>query len=230
MVPNLRRFVLCASAGLLCAATNIANATSVSYFLDQSNTTPPFPDGSNYLTVTIDDNGGIGASGDNVITFTVATVAGAVTPGTGSYGIQSFGFADIGGFISGDSPSTEWILPTGWEGNVPPPANGQDGFGRFDLVVSNGGANRQDPLIFSLDVFGDTIANYVDLSANPGNNPNPPAEGNVFFAAHLAGFADTNGVTSAWFGGSTVVPVPAAVWLFGSGLLGLVGIARRRRS
>lgn len=27
-----------------------------------------------------------------------------------------------------------------------------------------------------------------------------------------------------------VVPVPAAVWLFGSGLLGLVGIARRKRS
>jgi len=32
------------------------------------------------------------------------------------------------------------------------------------------------------------------------------------------------------FRGYTVVPVPAAVWLFGSGLLGLVGIARRRRS
>ena len=27
----------------------------------------------------------------------------------------------------------------------------------------------------------------------------------------------------------TVVPVPAAVWLFGSGLLGLVGIARRKK-
>jgi hypothetical protein len=26
-----------------------------------------------------------------------------------------------------------------------------------------------------------------------------------------------------------VVPVPAAVWLFGSGLLGLVGIARRKK-
>ena len=28
----------------------------------------------------------------------------------------------------------------------------------------------------------------------------------------------------------TVVPVPAAVWLFGSGLIGLIGIARRRKA
>jgi len=29
---------------------------------------------------------------------------------------------------------------------------------------------------------------------------------------------------------ATVVPVPAAIWLFGSGLIGLVGIARRKKS
>ena len=29
---------------------------------------------------------------------------------------------------------------------------------------------------------------------------------------------------------TSAVPVPAAVWLFGSGLLGLVGIARRKKS
>jgi len=32
----------------------------------------------------------------------------------------------------------------------------------------------------------------------------------------------------AELGDVTVVPVPAAVWLFGSGLLGLVGVARRK--
>jgi hypothetical protein len=29
---------------------------------------------------------------------------------------------------------------------------------------------------------------------------------------------------------NAVVPLPAAVWLFGSGLLGLIGIARRRNA
>lgn len=44
--------------------------------------------------------------------------------------------------------------------------------------------------------------------------------------------ADNNNVVATWDGASfsmTPVPVPAALWLFGSGLLGLVGIARRRR-
>jgi len=31
-------------------------------------------------------------------------------------------------------------------------------------------------------------------------------------------------------GSVTAVPIPAAVWLFGSGLIGLIGIARRRKS
>ena len=28
----------------------------------------------------------------------------------------------------------------------------------------------------------------------------------------------------------SAIPVPAAVWLFGSGLLGLVGVARRKKA
>ena len=40
----------------------------------------------------------------------------------------------------------------------------------------------------------------------------------------FGGFVDTFGEATA------VIPVPAAVWLFGSGLLGLVGVARRRQA
>lgn len=57
------------------------------------------------------------------------------------------------------------------------------------------------------------------------------------FAFHSGG-QDRDGKNSvyhAWAvqsgnAGAAVVPLPAAVWLFGSGLLGLVGIARRKKT
>ena len=40
----------------------------------------------------------------------------------------------------------------------------------------------------------------------------------------ISGFVDSYGAAEA------VVPVPAAIWLFGSGLLGLVGVSRRKKA
>ena len=40
----------------------------------------------------------------------------------------------------------------------------------------------------------------------------------------------TEFTVAADLGGGQPIPVPAAAWLFGSGLVGLVGVARRRRS
>lgn len=52
-------------------------------------------------------------------------------------------------------------------------------------------------------------------------------------ASEDPGSAGFTGWTAQWHqqgsGTYTAVPVPAAVWLFGSGLLGLVGIARRKK-
>jgi hypothetical protein len=47
--------------------------------------------------------------------------------------------------------------------------------------------------------------------------------------AYLLGTFSFNGTTLTFTGESTAVPIPAAAWLFGSGLLGLLGISRRRR-
>jgi hypothetical protein len=46
----------------------------------------------------------------------------------------------------------------------------------------------------------------------------------------IAGAAVTQAGDILTYADMTVVPVPAAVWLFGSGLLGLVGISRRKKS
>jgi hypothetical protein len=42
------------------------------------------------------------------------------------------------------------------------------------------------------------------------------------------GFNANFDITSVHVTSVSTVPVPAAVWLFGSGLLGLVGVARRK--
>jgi hypothetical protein len=42
-------------------------------------------------------------------------------------------------------------------------------------------------------------------------------------------FNGANEVTAAATTSITVVPVPAAAWLFGSGLIGLMGLARRKK-
>ena len=43
-------------------------------------------------------------------------------------------------------------------------------------------------------------------------------------------FPNGTTATGGWFYQTSAVPVPAAVWLFGSGLLGLIGVARRKKA
>jgi hypothetical protein len=50
------------------------------------------------------------------------------------------------------------------------------------------------------------------------------SQGNLGKSEGLSGWAVHSGNV-----GAAIVPVPAAVWLFGGGLLGLIGVARKRR-
>lgn len=66
------------------------------------------------------------------------------------------------------------------------------------------------------------------VDGNPATGSGNAAGGFHFTLADggfndITGFVDSDGFTE-------VVPVPAAVWLFGSGLLGLVAVARRKQA
>ncbi len=94
-----------------------------------------------------------------------------------------------------------------------------------------------------LPLVTDTTANTNDFVANTGGTigGSPFADGpfagfNANFDITTMAFTSQGGVIN---GGQPfpvsasappAVPIPAAVWLFGSGLLGLVGVARRKKS
>ena len=62
---------------------------------------------------------------------------------------------------------------------------------------------------------------------------NPIGAWNFEFFGGLGGVAAKNNSFFAWAvhsGDVSAVPVPAAVWLFGSGLIGLLGAARRKKA
>ena len=78
-------------------------------------------------------------------------------------------------------------------------------------------------------IWADSQAN-----ANAGaDNFNPYVDHTATFTLAIAGLTANSVISDVTFtfgtNGAVAIPIPAAVWLFGSGLMGLVAIARRRQ-
>jgi hypothetical protein len=69
--------------------------------------------------------------------------------------------------------------------------------------------------------LGSTVYLWAIASNGAGVDAN-------FYASNTAIVVGTNGSITGLSSGGTTVPLPAAIWLLGSGLVGLAGISRRR--
>ena len=183
-----------------------ANAASVTYLIDQSN---DLADGVAYATVTLTES--FIHAGD--IEVTVSLNESAFPTPLSNFGLQTFSFNyDVGNLSKGNIKD---LQPSDWD--LVSNRNAGGGFGKFDLMFKGDGDSRTSELSFRITKTGDSLTSY--------------ALGDTFFAAHIAGYADTEtGNTSGKFGGSTVssVPIPAAAWLMLSGICLMVFASRRK--
>lgn len=106
-----------------------------------------------------------------------------------------------------------------------------------DINASGGGSNLSglQTYLDQIDAFsGETVdgggffTGYWLTTGDPDSGETAPFSNAIFVGGWYSSttkFSMTSGTS-----GVHVIPVPAALWLFGSGLLGLVGIARRHKA
>ena len=124
----------------------------------------------------------------------------------------------LGGTAAANSTAALDVL-TGIEFWVPLSAIGNPGVGDTILISAHVNSSNHDFL--SNQSLGGFAAGQANLGGDGSGNFNNDVS-----------LIDLNNFTGDQFFSVTVgaVPVPGAVWLFGSGLLGLIGMARRKKA
>ena len=218
--------------GILALCTSvIAEAASVSVYLDQSNRAQVFSGGENYLKVTISD----GESGNiNFLVETLQELQDKSVSDNKWFGLQAFSF----NFGTSGARLGNIVIPDDWRFG----GYRKNPVGIFDATLKTNKFNRTDPLIFSITgVDGDTPQDYL-ASLSLGSSK----LGNFGFMARVGGLdihrrshcmneANEDAICKNAFGksakfygsGLEVVPLPAAAWLFFSAFLTLLGQAKR---
>jgi hypothetical protein len=164
----------------------------------------------------------------------VATSVGLLGSISGNFAIDPISTGDISSGVSGSGVISLFETGVGPITTTVPKVTADISFDDIYTLGAIGGVQVFGTgNITNFDCDGCTIADYTALAqAGIGTGRITFQFGSATSLQALidAGTAGHSPITSSFSGTLTAVPIPAAAWLFGSALIGIVTVGRRKRA